>query len=398
MENKVKGQLVDFLRDKGVKGKITIASAPGRADFLNTHQDYKGLPVVSAGLRLRTYVGGKAVRDDKIIVRSLNLEDDAVDEFQLQSEYGTGFGNYVRAVVNVLRKRGKDIGGVHMVINSEVPIAAGLGSSAALELAVVKFFDSVFDLNLLKNEMAEIAYTAEHDELKIPCGRLDQYGSSYGGIIKLETRPPFNVEQLPFKGLFFTIINSGVKHRTASIHPVRQKEVNDGLKELMTNPQLPDYLKMKLGYNFDSPAWDGLNEEDVMPYLENLDDKSKKRILFTLRMHRSTEHALEILRRKKFSRREFETLGNIVNYQHELLRDFYDVSLPVLEKIRDAALDAGSYGVKISGAGLGGCLIALVKDLKTAEKVMKAGIGAGAAEGWVSDIGTGATAEKVDLG
>jgi len=78
-----------------------------------------------------------------------------------------------------------------------------------------------------------------------------------------------------------------------------------------------------------------------------------------------------------------------MNYQHELLRDLYKVSLKELEKIRDATLQAGAYGTKISGAGMGGSLISLVNSEKCKE-VLEAGIAAGAPQGWISGIGEGA--------
>jgi galactokinase len=86
---------------------------------------------------------------------------------------------------------------------------------------------------------------------------------------------------------------------------------------------------------------------------------------------------------------ELKILGEIMNYQHELLRDLYKLSIIKLEKIRDAALEAGAYGTKISGAGMGGSLISLV-DPRNGKAILEAGISAGAKQGWISGIGEGA--------
>ncbi len=397
-------------------------SSPARADFLNTHQDYKGLPVVPAALNIRLRIKGKAIGGDKVYVRSLNfLREDlpCEDEFSLNNvsyrERGW-FGNYVRAVVNILKRKGYGdrISGVKIEIDSEIPMGGGLGSSGSLEVALVKFFDAAFNLGLSTREVAEFSYLAEREELGIPCGRLDQYGAAFGGIIKLETRPPFGVEVLPKRDFLFVIVDTGIKHSTADIHPRRQREIDEGLKQLLEQ-KLPEDLREKLSLNHYEVKWEKISEDGLLPYLSTINEKSANRILFTIYMHKSTELALRILRNQAVSarevakvtqipyedierkiergRRDLVLLGLIVDYQHMLLRDLYEVSLPEVEEIRDAMLEAGAYGVKISGAGLGGAIIGIVDNVNVGEKVFKAGIENGGVRGWVSFIGEGVKVE-----
>ena len=396
-------------------GSNIIASAPGRADFLNTHQDYKGLPVVPVALNLRTYMSGEFRNDNVFEIRSLDFQR-AGEEFQDQFSIGEieylkkgWFGNYFKAIVKILEKRGlsKKLKGMRVHVRSQVPIASGLASSAALEVAFATLLNKACKINYNIRELAELAYEAENVELGIPCGRLDQYGSTFGGIIKLECKPPYKIEKLPMKNLTFVIHDSGVKHSTAEIHPLRQKEINDGLKALMESGRVPDKIKNKLGYRYDEPDWKNISEEEINEYLNLLYDDVANRFRFTLRMQRSTEIAIDILKNKKPKIKEKEPymnhlwerienksgelniLGEIINYQHELLKELYNVSLIKLEKIRDATLEAGAYGTKISGAGMGGSLISLVDPLKD-KTVLEAGISAGAIQGWISGIGEGA--------
>nr|MDO8077655.1 galactokinase family protein [Candidatus Freyarchaeota archaeon] len=396
-------------------GSNIIASAPGRADFLNTHQDYKGLPVVPVALNLRTYMSGE-FRDDNVFeIRSLDFQREGL-EFQDMFSLGEveylregWFGNYFRAIVKILEKRGlsRKLRGMRIHIKSQVPIASGLASSAALEVAFATLLNRMCKLNYKPRQLAELAYEAENVELGIPCGRLDQYGSAFGGIIKLDCKPPYRVEKLPVRDLTFVIHDSGVKHSTAEIHPRRQGEINDGLKTLMESSEVPDKLKRRLGYRYDEPDWENISEEEISPYLDMLYDDVADRFRFTLRMQRSTEIALEALKGKRLKPKEktptmdrlwerieskssnIEILGEIMNYQHELLRDLYHVSIIKLEKIRDATLEAGALGTKISGAGMGGSLISLV-DPEKSEIVLEAGVSAGAKQGWISGIGEGA--------
>lgn len=396
-------------------GTNIIASAPGRADFLNTHQDYKGLPVLPVALNLRTYMSGEYRNDDIFEIRSLDFQQ-AGEEFQDQFSIGKieylkrgWFGNYFRAIVKILEKRGlsKKLRGMRVHVKSQVPIASGLASSAALEVAFATLLSKACKIKYNERELAELAYEAENMELGIPCGRLDQYGSAFGGIIKLDCRPPYKVEKLPIKNLTFVIHDSGVKHSTAEIHPLRQKEINEGLKILMESDKVPDKIKNKLGYNYNEPEWEKISEEEIKEYLTLLYDDVADRFRFTLRMEGSTEIALEILKGKKPKRKEkepyinqlwkrienksseLEVLGEIMNYQHELLKELYNVSIIKLEKIRDATLEAGAYGTKISGAGMGGSLISLA-DAQKSKTVLEAGISAGATQGWISGIGEGA--------
>jgi len=103
--------------------------------------------------------------------------------------------------------------------------------------------------------------------------------------------------------------------------------------------------------------------------------------------------AAETIMHKPLQDRHFWLLGRIMNQQHELLRDLYEVSLSKIEKIREAAIEAGAYGAKISGAGLGGSLIALVQDSSMGHKVLDASLSAGAKQGWISKIAPGARIE-----
>ncbi|MEM2699182.1 MAG: galactokinase family protein [Candidatus Bathyarchaeia archaeon] len=401
-----------------------IVSSPGRADFLNTHQDYKGLPVVPVAINLRLYISAKLSGDKTFNVRSVDLErlgEPYMDSFDVGVNDMLGgrfFGNYLRGVVNVLVKKGfgDKIRGMDLTVRSEIPIGSGLASSAALEVAFTELLNHAFNLGLSRKDVAEISFAAENVEVGIPCGRLDQYGSAFGGIIKLDCRPPYDVEPLPFRDLTFAIIDSGIRHSTGEIHPRRQMEINAGLETLMKSNAVPRELKAKLGYRFDQPRWEDIGEEEIQDYLSILSEPSRKRILFTLRMHRLTMVALRVLRFEGVTAEDlisnlgeeswrrvqkgpseefsYRILGEIMNAQHALLRDLYDVSLPEIDHICDAALNAGAYGAKLSGAGMGGSIIALVKNREIGERVIDACLSEGARGGWVSEVGEGVRIEK----
>ncbi len=402
-----------------------VISSPGRADFLNTHQDYKGLPVVPVAINLRMRLYARPSGNRFFTVNSPDLEkynELSTDIFEIKENEMLGgkfFGNYFRGVVNVLVKQGlaEKLIGMDITVRSEIPVGSGLSSSAALEVGFAELLNHICNLGFSKHDLAEIAFAAENREVGIPCGRLDQYGVAFGGIIKLECRPPYRVEPLPFKDLTFAIIDSGIRHSTGDIHPKRQDDINRGLKTLMESPKVSEALKKNLGYRFDEPRWEEIDASAIQDFLSTVDDMARRRILFTLRMQKSTDFALKILRLEKVSEdeairnldeerwkkvlktsvkeRSHRILGEVMNDQHIMLRDFYDLSLPELEAICSSALEAGAYGAKISGAGMGGSIIALVKNDEQGRKVVDAGLSVGAKNGWVSRVGEGVKLKSI---
>lgn len=395
-------------------GSKKLVSAPGRVDFLNTHQDYKGLPVVPVAIGLRCYAMGGRNGTEAVRLASLNLEESSeefTDEFRLDGIRLKGegwFGDYVRAVFRSLASGGHKTKGMDIATWSEIPIGSGLASSAALEVSVTRLCSAWLGNQMFPDEIAEVAYRAEHGIMGIPCGRLDQYSSAFGGVMNLQTRPPYEVERLDWPNLTFVIADSGEHRQIASIHPLRQKELEESLRILMDEAGIPKNLARKLGYRCSDPCWEDISEAEISPYLSSLPAKLANRVLFTVRMQLSTSYALGILRRLSkplpvppslssvlgaYSKDALSTLGRVMDYQHGLLRDLYEVSTPRLERVRDDLIDSGVLGAKISGAGLGGAIIGLVRNQKAGRGVKDVLLRSKIANLWVSSPAQGARVE-----
>jgi len=402
----VPDELISWFRRVYGRRPKAVSSAPGRLDLLNTHQDYKGLPVVGAAVKLRCYVALTTSDGGEVAVASLNLRREGrewVDRFEvsrpepLKPPRGW-FGRYFRAAVAALRERGVSVPGLKALVLSEVPVASGLSSSAALLNSFIKGAALLAGQDLSPGEVAELAYRAEHGILGIPCGRLDQYTSAYGGVVLVRTRPPYGAERLRLEGAVFTTSVTPVKHSTASIHPVRQAEIEEGLKALAAQ-DIPEGLKRRLGLRYWEPDWGSLTEEELAPYLERVPEKPRLRILYTLRAHRSTLAALKAMREGGIARSELvravgseELVENVLraahvvgervpavaavaavmNHQHALLRDLYEVSVEEVEVVREACLRAGALGSKLSGAGFGGAVVSLCSGREEAVRVVRA--------------------------
>ncbi|MEB3860423.1 MAG: GHMP kinase [Desulfurococcales archaeon] len=371
-----------------------VVSVPGRLDFLNTHQDYKGLPVVGVAVNRRLYLaasrGGTEIR-----LASLNLKLEGrrfTDRFPPGSPGlvgGRWFGDYVRASVKALSLAGYGVEPLELSVSSEVPMGAGMASSAALSVAAVAALSRAAGYRLGLGELAEIAYVAERHVMGVPCGRLDQYTVSYGGVVLVKTREPVEVERLGQLESAIIVADTGIRHSTGEIHPSRQGEINEALRLLRASGGIPSSLAEKLGEDYASTKWDQITVEELARIKSLLPSKLYKRLAYTVLAHESTLEAIKVLRGGKIDSAKasswaqevnnwaglelydvssppigIEALGLIATYQHYLLSSLYEVSLERLDEIVVSMVEAGALGAKLSGAGLGGAVMGLSEDSK----------------------------------
>ncbi len=393
-----KERLTEFLMSEDLN-PIKVVSAPGRVDFLNTHQDYKGLPVVAIAVNRRIYVAAVEKTGRHFIVESLDLENRPKKVFDVTDfvPRGKDFDDYIKACIYSLIMMTKVAvnEGYRIIISSDIPIGGGMGSSGSLEVAFLKLMTELLGIHIPTMVLAETAFRAENRIMKIPCGRLDQYAAAYGGVMYLKPTWMPTVEKLSSPPFYMIVVDSGIEHRTAKVHPIRQEELNRGIQQLL-DLDLPEELKEKLGDSFDSTAWDVIREEEILPFLSSIEEIPAKRILFTIRMNDLTKIAVRILRGEALrandlhrlkqlgihTERPKEVLCEIINKQHELLRDLYDVSLPEIEKIIEAAFEAGACCAKISGAGLGGTIIVFTDIKDKISKIIDEVLAEGARRAW----------------
>jgi galactokinase len=368
-----------------------VVSVPGRLDFLNTHQDYKGLPVVGMAVNRRLYLAVSRGRR-RVRIASLNLMEEGgpfVDEFSPENPRlrgGKWFGDYARAGVRALRSAGYGVAPASISVASEIPVGAGMASSAALTVAVVYGLAAMEGNTLPPGEAAELAYVAERRVMGIPCGRLDQYTIAYGGVVLVRTREPVGVERLGEPRASIIVADSGIRHSTGEIHPARQGELNEALRLLKSSGNLPGYLESKLGDDYASTEWDAIGSSVLDRVKPLLPSRLYKRLAYTVLAHESTVEAVKLLRGEKASRdrlgewaREVDrwvgrrvygdgpesrerALGLVATYQHCLLSRLYEVSLERLDEMVRILVTGGALGAKLSGAGMGGVVMGLAEE------------------------------------
>jgi galactokinase len=320
-----------------------VVSAPGRACLFGEHQDYLGLPVVPCALDMRMVVEGETRTDG--VFRIADVKHGVSGKFSLDDlDYRNEDFDFLRAVVRVMLGDGMDsIAGADVEMRSEVPISSGLSSSAAMLVAWAKFLNDGFDLGYEPLSLAMVCYRAEHDELGIPCGVMDQISSSFGGITHIDCSDPPVVRRLNADIGDLVIGDTLIHKRTMDVHGTRTREMTRAIEQLSN--QLGERVDLA------EVSW-----SDVEKCLPEMDGVSTMRLRAALNNRDITRSAVEIF---ESGSPDLPELGRLLLRHHAYLRDDYQVSHPMLDKLIAAGLSAGALGGKLTGAGLGGCVVLL---------------------------------------
>ena len=330
--------------------------APGRVNLIGEHTDYNEGFVLPMALNFAATVAAKRREDENIEVYSRNFDELKI----LNLMNGNGnrkkgeWVNYVEGIVRVLRERGFEIGGANLLIDSDVPVGAGLSSSAALEIAVGFALIRINEGELDRLELALAGQAAEHEYVGTKSGIMDQFVSAFGkaghalliDCRSLESTPI----RLDLSDTEFVVCNSGVNHALASSeYNTRRAECEKGaaiLKEYL--PEIAALRDVKL--------------EDFERYKSNLPENICRRCRHIITENRRTLEAAEA-----FEKGDLTTAGRLMSESHTSLRDDFEVSCDELDLLVSLAENFdGVYGARMTGGGFGGCTINLVRREKSA--------------------------------
>jgi galactokinase len=325
-----------------------VWAAPGRVNVIGEHTDYNGGFVLPVAME-HTTRAAVARRDDGRVALASLQGDGAVVELgieELAPGRPDGWAGYPGGVVVGLRER--LAGGVSVLVDTDVPVGAGLSSSAALTCSVALALSDLVAPELAPADLVELARSAENDFVGAPTGILDQSASvlcTAGHALFLDTRDRTS-EQVPLDlaatGLALLVIDSGVTHDHAD------GGYGDRRRECETAAQ-------RLGVGL-------LREIDDLAALEPLADGTADGAVLRRRArHIVTENArvLEVVATLR-SEADPRAIGPILTAGHASLRDDFEISVPLLDAIVESALAAGAHGARMVGGGFGGSAIALV--------------------------------------
>lgn len=324
-----------------------VWSAPGRANLIGEHTDYNLGFVFPFGIDSRTYAA-VSQREDRM-ARVASTIDGKVYQLDLDGQQpptDMDWAGYPLGVAWVMREKLKH--GFDCFIDSNVPIGAGLSSSAAIECAVSTALNELNGLGLDRKELAKIGQRAENQVVGAPTGIMDQMASmlaEHDSAVLIDCRT-LDTEVIELglepRELVIAVIDTGVKHRHAEGgYGSRRASCELGAK-LMGVASLRD-----------------LAVSDLPKAQATLDDETFRRV-----RHIVTENDRVLAATAALKAGDMVTFGKLLDASHVSMRDDFEISVPELDVAVEAALEAGALGARMTGGGFGGAAIALIsRDL-----------------------------------
>ena len=317
-------------------------STPGRICLFGEHQDYLHLPVIPAAISLRISIEGETHEGDRV---ELDLPDvgEKISFSLAEPIVYTGPQDYFRSGVNVLRRAGfRFPRGISAVVRGEIPINAGTSSSSALTVSWIHFLSIAADRGILSPEViAKHAVTAEVEEFGEPGGQMDQYSTALGGIIHLSFYPEQRLERLSAPLTTFVLGNSRQPKDTRKI----LSRVKDGVRAIVG----------RLQRDHDAFSLFTIRYEELGRWQSDLSGAEMALLRGTVRNRDITMESHSLLRTAPLN---VSRLFALMNEHQTILRDVLEISTPKIDRMLDAALEAGAVGGKINGSGGGGCMFA----------------------------------------
>jgi galactokinase len=328
-----------------------LFSAPGRVNLIGEHTDYNDGFVLPMAIDRRTVVAAAARSDRRVRVRSLNLEEAA--EFNLDSP-GTPLRrhwlDYVEGVARILEEGGLRLGGADLAIESEVPVGAGLSSSAALEVSVGLALISVSGAEIDGVQLALVGQAAEHKYVGANVGIMDQFTAALarrGHALLIDCRTlEWSPIPLNMPDTAVVVCDTRVKHELASSeYNTRRAECERGVRLL--REFLPGIKALR-----------DVSPEELKEHERHLPEPIRRRCRHVVSENARTLACADALRAGRL-----EEMGRLMALSHESLRDDYEVSSPELDLLVEIAntLRIATVGARMTGGGFGGCTVNLVR-------------------------------------
>ncbi len=327
---------------------VVVASAPGRVNLIGEHTDYNGGLVLPVAIPQRTTVVLSRRHDDRIRVTSDVADGER--EYRLGRETRCGdWLDYVQGCTATLAAHHR-VGGADLRITSTVPVGAGLSSSAALEVAVLRAFRSAFGLVLDDVAVAGIAHRAEHDFVGARVGIMDQMAASLADertalFLDVEAMAVERVPLPPSLGL--VVVDSGIAHRNVGGGYQARRDECDAACRLLGVPSL-----RALG-------------DDALARAAALPSPLDRRVRHVVTENQRVRDAVAALRAADLRR-----LGTLFTASHASMRDDYVVSLPEIDALVElASAQPGVFGARLTGGGFGGAVVVAADAGATARVV-----------------------------
>jgi galactokinase len=319
--------------------------APGRVNLIGEHTDYNdgyvlpfALPHVTAAAAAPTEAGWVVFSEGHDGTVSFGAEE-------LKPGGVTDWAAYVAGVVWALRDSGSSVSPARIAIASDVPVGAGLSSSAAIECAVMAALCDLSAASIPDQARVRLTQRAENEFVGAPTGIMDQSASTLsraGHALFLDCRT-LDVEHIPFDvaavGLAVLIINTNAPHRHVDGEYADRRAVCEAAARSLGVRALRD-----------------VSIAGLPDALSHLDEIAGRRVRHVVTENQRVLDTVDLLRAG-----EIAAIGPLMTASHESMRDDFEITVPEVDTAVSAALEAGAYGARMTGGGFGGCVLALVE-------------------------------------
>jgi galactokinase len=328
---------------------LMAVRAPGRVNLIGEHTDYNDGYVLPIAIERDIIILARKREDRSIILHSMDFNDTvsfSLDSIHKDPEHP--WADYPKGIAHVLEGYGLRLQGMEGVIKGNVPLGAGLSSSAAFEVATALAFQTLNNFPMDGIQMAKLCQRAENEFVGVNCGIMDQFISRLGRrdhALLIDCRSlNYSLIPLPFKDFKIAIVNTGVKRGLVdSEYNRRRAECEEGVKVL--SKHLPDIKALR-----DVSLDEFLSHKDMLPPTTRL------RCQHVIEENQRVLDSVDALKSG-----DVEAFGELLVSSHESLRNKYQVSCSELDIAVQIALNTeGVLGSRMTGAGFGGCTVSLV--------------------------------------
>ena len=345
-----KEQVLKIYHEKFGNDTPEVYTSPGRVNLIGEHTDYNGSFVFPGAIDKGMIAAIRLNGTDKVRAYAADLNEHSEFGFNEEDLPKEGWAKYIFGVCREIIKRGGKVVGFDTAFAGDVPLGAGMSSSAALESTYAFELNDMLNLGIDKFELARIGQSTEHNYVGVKCGIMDQFASIFGKeghLMRLDTKS-MEFDYFPFnpKGYKLVLLDTVVKHELASSAYNKRRESCERAAKAIHDNGNPDvqFLRDATMEQLDAVK-DRITEEDYM--------RAKYVIEETQRVYDVSE-ALE--------KGDYETVGDRMYKTHHGMSKLYEVSCEELDFLNDVAREHGVTGSRVMGGGFGGCTINLVKD------------------------------------
>lgn len=328
----------------------SVYASPGRVNLIGEHTDYNGGFVFPGAVDKGIVAEIKPNGTDKVRAYSIDLKDKVEFGLNEEDKPRTTWARYIFGVCREMIKRGVDVKGFDTAFAGDVPLGAGMSSSAALESTYAFAINELFGENKIdKFELAKAGQATEHNYVGVNCGIMDQFASVFGkagNLIRLDCRSleynyfPFNPE-----GYRLVLLDSVVKHALVDGEYNKRRASCENVVAVMQKKH-PHVMFLR------DANMTMLDE--VKDQVSEVDYNRAKYVIEEIQRVLDVSDALE--------QGDYETVGQKMYETHYGMSKLYEVSCEELDFLNDIAKECGVTGSRVMGGGFGGCTINLVKD------------------------------------